>query len=847
VVAGQTSIDSPTSEIHVSGGSYATGTLSSNDYGTGIITLFDSPGGTALSINGASGSGIYYGSISGDGSVAKSGGSTQTFAGANTYTGTTTVNGGTLILASGASSSYTANNGGALSLNFGNFGFSTLRANAGGTIQYNVQKVIGGFLRGAGTHNIDSVNSFNGTTFGGDVALTQNARLTLNNVNNSGNFNSNASLIWDGGSNTSAGSVNVNAAMTVSAFENNGAITVNSGGALTGSATKLVSGGGSRMTINPGGQVILSGVSLDLNGALLVNNGTMTGTTNVNFGSLAKGGGTFGAVNVTDGGKFSPGNSPGAATTGSTSWGAGGGYLFEINDAAGTAGANWDLWNINGGLSITAGTTNNSRFTISIASLTGGNAPGTAANFNAAQNYSWLIASTTAGITGFDTSKFTIDPSAFTNPISGGTFSLNQTGNNLFLNFNGVSGPPQWNVDASGSWGVMGNWQPAVVPNGATATASFLGKITAPRTVTLDGDKTVGAIYFDNANAYTIAPGSGGTLTVLGGVDATGFNIQASTGNHIISAPLLIAGSMGMSARPGASLTISGPFSIADGMDLNGSGVITISGTQNHGEKTTYNTEGVGLTTFASNAGTPATATTAAIHNLALSIGANASMTFTANQNIRDLGLATSDGPEHVNLASPGGIGAFRAIHVYADDLAGAKAALYASLANANRPGAPDPTVGIFDSGRGLHPNSGIGIAIVNDAHGDANVFIRLTRIGDLNLDGVVSISDFIDLASHFNGPGTWQEGDLNYDGQVTISDFIDLASNFNTSYSGEVFPISPEDQKTLADFAAAVGDGNVPEPTVGCLVLLAGGLIRRRGRTWTPKAQSLQIFIQIY
>src|SRR2546430_12104314 len=81
----------------------------------------------------------------------------------------------------------------------------------------------------------------------------------------------------------------------------------------------------------------------------------MAGTTKVYLSSLAKEGGACGALNVTDGGKFSPGNSRGVATRGSTSWGAGGSYLFEVNDAAGVAGTNWDLWNINGGLSITAG------------------------------------------------------------------------------------------------------------------------------------------------------------------------------------------------------------------------------------------------------------------------------------------------------------------------------------------------------------------------------------------------------------------------------------------------------------------------------------------------------------
>ena len=51
-----------------------------------------------------------------------------------------------------------------------------------------------------------------------------------------------------------------------------------------------------------------------------------------------------GMVNVTTGGKFSPGNSPGSVTTGPATLGPGSVYRFEINDAKGTPGANWDLW-----------------------------------------------------------------------------------------------------------------------------------------------------------------------------------------------------------------------------------------------------------------------------------------------------------------------------------------------------------------------------------------------------------------------------------------------------------------------------------------------------------------------
>ncbi len=62
---------------------------------------------------------------------------------------------------------------------------------------------------------------------------------------------------------------------------NDGVVTVNSGGTLNNAVSDIVCGGGSRTTINPGGQLNAnsdgSGSGLDLNGALLVNNGTVTG------------------------------------------------------------------------------------------------------------------------------------------------------------------------------------------------------------------------------------------------------------------------------------------------------------------------------------------------------------------------------------------------------------------------------------------------------------------------------------------------------------------------------------------------------------------------------------------
>ena len=171
-----------------------------------------------------------------------------------------------------------------------------------------------------------------------------------------------------------------------------------------------------------------------------MNNGTVVGTTNVYYGSLAQGSGTYGSVNVYKGGQFKPGNSPGSVTTGPATWNAGGEYLLEINDATGTAGTNWDLWCINGALELDAGTTPNSRFTLVLESETG-DALGLAANFDDTADYQWLIAQSSAGISGFDPAEFTVDTTAFANNVGSGQFGLAQEGNQVYLTFTPVPEP----------------------------------------------------------------------------------------------------------------------------------------------------------------------------------------------------------------------------------------------------------------------------------------------------------------------------------------------------------------------------------------------------------------------
>ena len=453
------------STIIVDGGSLVTGSL--NGFGSaGDIKLLAGPlDGAALTINGASTSSTYSGTISGDGSLLKTGASTQTLAGANTFTGAVTVRGGTLVMGSGAASHYDVGTGSTLRLGARTLGYAVVQADPGGTVVYTNATLNGGMLIGGGTHDIAAVNRMVGTNVANGVALTPKSGATFIGVVNGGTITNVAgrTLVWTGGSN-SVGTVKVAGTTTVSGWSSGGVLEVERGGTLVNAgSSNLVLAGGSRTTIGsaaaPGGTITLqNGTRLQLNGALLVNNGSIAGPLDVNFGSVAKGGGVFGAVNVADGGKFSPGNSPGNTFSGNVTWGAGGNYLVELAAATGTAGVHWDLWSIDGTLDITAGTTANSRFTISLATLDGADQPALLAGFDNRQAYRWQIVDTTGGVAGFDAARLDLDTTGFANALGGGTLQLALSDGDVFLDFvpTPVPEPHVWMLMLAGLGSVAG-------------------------------------------------------------------------------------------------------------------------------------------------------------------------------------------------------------------------------------------------------------------------------------------------------------------------------------------------------------------------------------------------------
>jgi len=207
---------------------------------------------------------------------------------------------------------------------------------------------------------------------------------------------------------------------------NAGTLLVSGAGSINSTEEITVNGSGSKfrytsstglsrnVALATGGEFFHSG-STDYSGSLTWTNGVVGGT-NWNGASLNN-------LTVSANRTISPGNSPGTADTVDQTWGTDGSYIWEINDAAGTAGADpgWDLVSGTGTLTISANSTD--KFTIYVTSLTLANNPGGADNFSSATDYQWRIADFADPVSGFSADKFAIDTTGFANSFAG-TFGV---------------------------------------------------------------------------------------------------------------------------------------------------------------------------------------------------------------------------------------------------------------------------------------------------------------------------------------------------------------------------------------------------------------------------------------
>jgi len=293
----------------------SSGTLQLGNGGTtGILA-----GGGAVEIEGTlvlnrSNNVIMNNPLTGQGSLLKVNSDAVTLTGdMSGFSGPIGVASGQLVLDSAAAASqFTVSSGGTLQFNGASVNLGAAYANvyalSGGVVQYTNANISGGYLWGPGTHVLmaATANSFNNVTINSGAVVQQNGPAVFTNVSNSGQIDGSGGLVLSGGQNA-GGTINLSGANDVSAWANNGGmVTIQSGGLLNNHLSNLTSFGGGVITIDSGGTLNADsageGVSLDLRDSLLINSGSVIGT--INAGNLAtvSGSGTFGPINLFNGG-----------------------------------------------------------------------------------------------------------------------------------------------------------------------------------------------------------------------------------------------------------------------------------------------------------------------------------------------------------------------------------------------------------------------------------------------------------------------------------------------------------------------------------------------------------------
>lgn len=279
-------------------------------------------------------------------------------------------------------------------------------------------------------------------------------------------------------------------------------------------------------------------------GTLVINNtsgsATGAGAVTVNTGGTLTGKGLIsGAVSLNAGATLAPGEaSVGSISAGALTLAAESKIIWEANnpvdaDVLTVTGAN--------GLTINGGT-------VSLYN------PGTTDPLTAVGVFDLIKYS---GALNGALTNLTLDPAT---QIAGRIYTLGLGANGVTLTIATEAAIERsWDADSSGTWSTAANWTADTVPDAAGTIANLTGAsgatFSAPRTVTLDTPRVVGALALASTQSVTL-DGSA-TLTFNNNLAAALLN--SSGADHLVSAPLsLTAGGLLTDVAASTTLTLGG-------------------------------------------------------------------------------------------------------------------------------------------------------------------------------------------------------------------------------------------------------------------------------------------------